>query len=151
MTQLTVGRHLGTLASISSRYLLTTTFQITDFLCVQTITNNNGWLYALLQRPQSMGGVNPDAMGFSWYLSLPIMIPGERCDSVRALSPLPCRSVGRHREAPTWYGISLDSAWQNHSRGDGIQADHAVWVHTTPSTPPLLGGGGKEAHLTYWS
>ena len=52
--------HLGTLASISPQYLLTTTFQITDFLCLQTITNN-GQLCAFFQRPQPMEGVYPDA------------------------------------------------------------------------------------------
>ena len=128
-------------------YLLTTTFQITRFLCLQTITNN-GWLYTLLQRPQPMGGVDPDAMGISWYMSLPITIPGERCDSVRALSPLPHRSVGRQGEAPMQCGISLDSARQNHWGGDGIQADHSVGP-PTPSTPPLLGWGSEDTHPTY--
>ena len=147
MTQLTGGKHQGTLASVSSRYLLTTSFQITtDFLCLQTITSNNGQLFALLQRPLPMGGVDPDAMGISWYLSLLITIPGERCDSLRALSPLPHRSMGRCREAPMWYGISLDSAWQNHWGGDGIWADCSMGT-STPSMPPLLGWGGEEAPL----
>ena len=148
MTQLTGGRHLGALASVSPKYLLTTTFQITDFLCLQTITNNNGWPYALLQRPWPMGGVDPDVMGISWYLSLLIMIPGERCDLIRVLSPFPHRSLGRCREAPTWYDISLDSAEQNHRGGDGIQADCSVGT-PTPTMPPLLGWGSKEAHPTY--
>ena len=77
------------------------------------------------------------------------MIPCERCDLVRALSPLPCKGVGRHREAPMWYGISLDSSWQDHQGGDGIQAYCGVGT-PTPGMPSLLGWGGKETHPTDW-
>ena len=138
---MTWGRHLGAPASVSPRYLLTTTFWLTDFLWLQIITIN-GQLYTFFQRPQPMRGVDPNTVGISWYLSLPITIPGERCDSVRALSPFPCRSMGRHREAPMWYGISLDSARQDHQGGDGIQAYCSVGA-PTPSTPPLFGWGAK--------
>ena len=89
------------------------------------------------QRPQLMGGVNPDAVGILWYLSLPVMIPGERYDLVRALSPLPCRGVGRHREVPMLYGISLDSARQDHQweMAFGLAM---MWAHPHQAHLPSL-------------
>ena len=85
-----------------------------------------------------MGGVDPDVVGISWYLSLPVMIPGERCDLVRVLSPFPHRDMGRHREAPLQYGVSFDSARQDHQRGEGVHPDDCMGT-PKPSAPLLLG------------
>ena len=118
------------------------------FSWLQTITNN-GQLCTFVQRSQPMGGVDPDAVGISWYLSLPIMIPGKRCNLVRALSPLPCRGMGRHREAPVQYGISFGSTRQGHQGGEGVWPGSCVGTPTL-SMPLLPGWGSMETRPTLW-
>ena len=65
--------------------------------------------YALLQRPQPMGGVDPDPMDISLYC--PFLSGFQVRDVTQSeLLALSHAGAGRQGEVPMWYGVSLDSA-----------------------------------------